>query len=427
MAQSVERGDLQYATFRIVSRAGHGEVSVPFALVTGIRSPMALAPHLDGVRVLDFSTVGPGARCARILADYGAELVKVGAPLRSGVQREPPFHSYGANRGMKRIRIDLKASAGREAFLRLAEGADVVLESFRPGVMRRLGVGFEDVRERNPRIVFCSTSGYGQSGPYAQWAGHDLNYLALGGYLDCSSPRADGGPPLPGATMADIAAGGMQAAIAILAALLRAQRSGEGEYLDVSVADGVLFTTSLWIDQYLATGERPGPGHDVLTGRYAWYDCYRTRDGKWLAVGAIEAPFLANLCKALGLERWIAHQEEDAVQDAMRADFRRVFATRDRDDWVRELAPANTCVAPVYSVPELAQDPHFAERKVFCEATHPAHGRFRQVGPVFAGGDRERAAHEALAYGHSDAEALLGGAGFTAQEIASLFEENAVA
>ncbi len=388
---------------------------------------MARAPHLDGVRVLDLSTVGPAARCARILADYGALVIKVGAPPRSGVQREPPFHSYGANRGMQRIRIDMKSPAGREAFLRLAEGADVVLESFRPGVMRRLGVGFEDLRARNPRIVFCSTSGYGQSGPYSQWAGHDLNYLALGGFLACSTPRADGGPPLPGATLADIAAGGMQAAIAILAALLRRAASGEGEYLDVSVADGVLFTTSLWIDQYLATGERPGPGHDVLTGRYAWYECYPARDGKWLAVGAIEAPFFANLCKALGLERWIPYQEDDAVQDAMRSDFRRVFATRDRDAWVRDLAPADTCVAPVYSVAELVLDAHFAERGVFCEATHPAHGRFRQVGPVFAGGDREESEHAALPSAHSDAEEILRGAGFSDDEVRALRRENAVA
>jgi alpha-methylacyl-CoA racemase len=388
---------------------------------------MAATPHLDGVRVLDFSTVGPAARCARILADYGALVIKVGAPLRSTVQREPPFHADGANRGMKRIRVDLKAPAGREAFLRLAEGADVILESFRPGVMRRLGVGFEDVRARNPRIVFCSTSGYGQSGPYAQWAGHDLNYLALGGFLACSTPRADGGPPLPGATLADIAAGGMQAAIAILAALLRRGRSGPGEYLDVSVADGVLFTTSLWIDQWFATGEPPGPGHDVLTGRYAWYECYRARDGRWLAVGAIEAPFFANLCRALGLERWIPHQEDDAVQDAMRADFRRVFATRDRDEWVRELAPADACVAPVYSVPELVLDPHFAARRVFCEASHPAHGRFRQVGPVFAGGDREATHREALPYAHSDCDELLRGAGFSDAELSALRRENAVA
>src|SRR5262245_7178258 len=182
---------------------------------------MAAAPHLDGVRVFDFSTVGPGARCARILADYGALVIKVGAPPKSSVQREPPFHAYGANRGMQRIRIDLKAPAGREAFLRLVEGADVVLESFRPGVMRRLGLGLEQLGARNPRVVLSSPRASGPSGPYAQWAGHALNYLALGGFLACSPPRPDGGPPLPGATLADIAAGGMQAAIAILAALWR--------------------------------------------------------------------------------------------------------------------------------------------------------------------------------------------------------------
>jgi len=387
----------------------------------------ASTPHLQGIRVLDFSTVGPAARCARLLSDYGAEVIKVGAPLRSGVQREPSFHAYGGNRGMARIRVDLKAPAGRDALLRLAERADVVLESFRPGVMKRLGIGYEALRARNPRLVFCSTSGYGQDGPYAQWAGHDINYLALGGFLACSSPRADGGPPLPGATMADIAAGGMQAVIAILAALVRRGASGEGEYLDVSVADGVLFTTSLWIDQYLATGERPGPGHDVLTGRYAWYDCYRARDGRWLAVGAIEAPFFANLCKALGLERWIPHQEDDASQGAMREDFRRVFATRDRDVWVRELAPADTCVAPVYTIAELALDPHFAARGVFCEAEHPAHGRFRQVGPVFAGGDRAARGHQALPYQHTDTSRVLAAAGFSAAEIESLRAAGAVA
>jgi alpha-methylacyl-CoA racemase len=385
------------------------------------------SPHLEGVRVLDFSTVGPAARCARILADYGARVVKVGAPRRSGVEHEPPFHAYGANRDMQRIRIDLKSPAGREAFLRLAERADVVLESFRPGVMRRLGVGYEDVRARNPRIVFCSTSGYGQSGPYAQWAGHDLNYLALGGFLHCSTPRADGGPPLPGATVADIAAGGMQAAIAILAALCRRGVGGEGEHLDVAVADGVLFTTSLWIDHYLATGEEPGPGHDVLTGRYAWYECYRARDGKWLSVAAIEAPFFANLCKALGLERWIPRQGDDAAQEEMRAEFRRVFEGRDRDEWVRDLAPADTCVAPVYSVAELAQDPHFAARRVFCEATDPSRGRLRQLGPVFAGGERGRSDHRALPYGRSDAESILRDGGFSAAEIEALRREHAVA
>ena len=157
---------------------------------------MASPEALSGISVLDFSTVGPAARCARILADYGATVVKVGAPPRkSGVQIEPAAWAYSGSRWMKRARLDLKAPDGKAAFLKLAEKADVVMESFRPGVVKRLGIGFEDVRAVNPRIVYCSTSGYGQDGPVSQWAGHDINYLAVGGYLHCSGRRADGGPP----------------------------------------------------------------------------------------------------------------------------------------------------------------------------------------------------------------------------------------
>ncbi len=376
---------------------------------------MSPGPTLAGITVLDFSTVGPAARCSRILADYGATVVKIGAP--GAVQIEPPFYAYGGHRGMKRVRVDLKASEGRSAFLKLAERADVVIESFRPGVVDRLGIGYQDLRSINPGIVYCSTSGYGQDGPSAQWAGHDLDYLAMGGFLDCTGRRADGGPPIPGATLADGAAGGMHAAIAILAALLQRSASGEGRYLDVSVADGVLSLMSLSIDQYLATGEVPGPGHDILTGRYACYDVYRARDDKWLAVAAIEPVFYANLCKALGLEHFVPHQLEDERQQEIRAGFREAFATRDRDAWVAELAPANTCVAPVYSIPELVEDAHFAARRVFAEARHGERGGFRQVGGVLAGMDRPEEPVAVRDPGVTDTESVLRGAGLTANEI----------
>ena len=159
----------------------------------------------------------------------------------------------------------------------------------------------EAVRAVNPTVIYCSTSGYGQTGPRAAWAGHDLDYLGIGGFLATSGPRGDGGPPIPGATVADAAAGGMHAALAVTAALAGRQTTGRGAYLDVSVADGVLWLMSLAVDEHLATGARPGPGHDILTGRYACYDTYRTADGRWLAVGAIEHKFFANLCRALGL------------------------------------------------------------------------------------------------------------------------------
>jgi alpha-methylacyl-CoA racemase len=356
-----------------------------------------------------------------MLADYGATVIKVGPTRnRSSVQIEPPYFSYGAGRGLKRVRIDLKSEEGKQAFLRLAAAADVVIESFRPGVAARIGIGYEDVKRGNERIVYCSTSGYGQDGPCAQWAGHDLNYLALGGFLHCSGRRADGGPTIPGATVADSAAGGMQAVIAILAALLRRAETGRGGYLDVSVADGVLSLMSLHIDEYLATRNEPGPGYNILTGRYACYDVYAARDGRWLAVAAIEPVFFANLCKALGLERWIPHQQNDARQDEIRVDFREAFAKRDRDAWVTELASANTCVSPVYSIPELVQDPHFLARKVFLEAKHAEHGSFRQLGPVMAGGEREQPTHQVPPGSHTDTDALLQAVGMSKRDVEAL-------
>jgi len=388
-------------------------------------SPPIAALH--GTRVLDFSTVGPAARCARILADYGSEVVKIGSPKQGALQIEPAYWAYGAGRGTKRIRIDLKAREGREAFLRLVGQADVVLESFRPGVANKLGVGYADASRVNPRVIYCSTSGYGQTGPASRWAGHDLDYLAIGGFLHMSGRSADGGPALPGASIADAAAGGMHAAIAILAALLRRARSGRGEFLDVSVAEGVLSLMALLVDEHLAIGSDPGPGHDVLSGRFACYGVYATRDQKWLAVGAIETAFWANLCRVLGLERWIAHQYDDAQQDRIRADLAAAFRTRDRDAWVAELAPADTCVAPVLSVSELPQCPQFQARGVIAEVEHPQHGRFRQLAPVLAGASRPEPVARARSAETSDAEPLLRAAGYAAAEIEALLGAGTVA
>jgi len=383
---------------------------------------------LDDVVVLDLSTVGPGTRCTRILADYGARVVKVGVPpKKSGLQVQPAFWSYSANRGMQQVRIDLKDAEGRAAFLALVRAADVVLESFRPGVMARLGLGYEDLCAVNPRVIVCSTSGYGQDGPASQYAGHDLNYLAVGGYLHTSGRRADGGPPLPGATVADSAAGGMHAALAIFAALLRRERTGEGEYLDVAVAEGVLQLTSLYIDQFLATGAEPGPGHDILTGRYACYETYACRDGRWVAVGAIEPQFFANLCRHLGCEQWLAHQTDDTAQEKIRADFAAAFRTRDRDDWIAELAPADTCVAPVYAIPELVEDPQFRARGLFAEAVHPREGRFRQVAPPLAGMARGEAPTAVPGGATTDTDALLAAAGIARDRIEKMRKAGVVA
>ncbi|MAJ61687.1 MAG: carnitine dehydratase [bacterium TMED88] len=384
-------------------------------------------PQLQGITVLNLASVGPAARAARTLADYGARVIQIGPTVRkAGKQIQPPFHSYGAGRGFERIRIDLKSEAGRETFLRLAEIADVVLESYRPGVVDRLGIGFESVRARKEDIVYCSTTGYGQDGPASGWAGHDINYLAMSGFLACSEPRSDGGPPIPGATVADSAGGGMHAVLSILAALVRRSLGGTAQHLDVSAAEGVVSLMSLVLDQYLATGEVSGSRQVLLTGRYACYDVYPCQDGKWISVGAIEPHFYRNLCGFLGLERWSDHQMDDAVQDEIRKDFRESFQKRDRDEWVERLASRDTCVAPVNDLAEVAEDPHFRARGVFLEANHPEAGLFDQVGPVLAGGHRALGRVEVRSSEESDVDQVMEDAGFTEAEMAELRSSGAV-
>jgi len=389
---------------------------------------MSSPPLLDDITVLNLASVGPAARAARTLADYGATVIQVGPLSAAGrVQIEPPFHTYGAGRGLKHIRIDMKSEAGKQGFLRLAENADVIIESFRPGVVDRLGIGFDDVFARNRGIVYCSTTGYGQDGPASTWAGHDINYLAMSGFLACTEPREDGGPPIPGATVADSAGGGMHAAMSIMAALLRRSATGKGIHLDVAATEGVLSLMALSIDQYLATGEVAGPREVLLTGRYAFYDVYPTKDGKWVSVGAIEPKFYKNLCNALGLERYATSQMEDAKQDEIRDAFKQAFLTGTRDEWTERLAAADTCVAPVLSIPELVDDPHFEARKIFSQAHHEEHGDFRQVSHILAGGMREQPVHEVRPFGSSDAHELLAAAGYDAAEIEKLSAEGAIA
>ncbi|HXW34288.1 MAG TPA: CaiB/BaiF CoA-transferase family protein [Acidimicrobiales bacterium] len=390
-------------------------------------NPGSRSGPLDGISVLDLSTVGPAARCTRLLCDYGASVVKISpVPGRGPAPQIPPFYAYSGHRGMDRAHIDVRDRAGRDAFLSLASKADVIVESFRPGVVERLGIGYSSVRELNERIVYCSTSGYGQGGPRSQWAGHDVNYLAIGGFLASSCRRADGGPPLPGATVADAAGGGMQAALAITAALLARQGTGVGAYLDVSVADGVLWLMSLQADEQLATGSEPGPRHDVLTGRYACYDTYGTADDGWIAVGAIEAKFYANLCRELGCERWIDHQYDDDAQDAIRADFTAAFAKRARDEWVEELSSKDTCVAPVQSVSELGRDPQYLYRGAFVDAEADEIGSFRQTGAVLAGMLRPTEPVKVRVDDFTDTTRLLEAAGVSRRQVQALVDEGVV-
>jgi len=354
-------------------------------------------------------------------------VIKV-APVsaKRSAQIEPVFHAYGAGRGMQRIRVDLKSEAGRRTIHTLARTVDVVMESYRPGVAERLGVGYRNLEEINPQLVYCSTSGYGQDGPASQWAGHDINYLAMSGFLACSGRDGEGLPAIPGATVADGAGGGMHAAMAIIAALLNRCRTNEGAYLDVAATDGVLNLMSLSIDQYLATGEETRPNEGVLTGGYAWYGVYKTGDGKAISVGAIEPQFFRNLCSLLGLEQFSAAQYDRARQEEMKAAFQEKFLTRTRDAWTELLAGENTCVAPVLSIPEVVRNDHLRVRNTFTTAHHPDKGDFEQLSPVLAGAERVQPVHQVPPQGATDTDAVLGAAGLSADEIARLKDCGAV-
>jgi alpha-methylacyl-CoA racemase len=378
---------------------------------------------LDGVTVLDLASVGPAVRASGWLADFGADVIKVApVPRDSATQITPKPHYYSGGRGTRRIQIDLKSPTGRDVFLRLVESCDVVIESFRPGVVDRLGIGYDAVKSVNPGIVYCSTSGYGQTGERAQWAGHDLNYLAVGGYLAGQEPTVDGKPPLPGATIADSAGGGMQAVISILAALVARARTGEGSYLDVAVADGVLSLMSLQIDDVLATGADQPPGSAPLSGHYACYEVYRCADDNWVAVAAIETKFWANLCRALGIDSLVESQYDDNAQAATRAALASAFLTKSRDEWVALLGPNDTCVSPVLTATEAAADPAFASRAAIATARGAGGDQWSQLAPMLAGAVRERS-YDLPDRSLTDTAAVLSSHGFTTEEITELRNE----
>jgi alpha-methylacyl-CoA racemase len=339
---------------------------------------------LDSITVLDLGSFGPGARASRILADYGATVTRIDPPRRINAI-ELPFYAYGAMRGIGRCRIDLKLDEGKAILLDLASKTDVVVEGFRPGVAARIGVGYEVVAATNPGVVYCAATGYGQSGPYSDWVGHDLNYLAVGGFLSTSERNAWGVPSLPGSTIADAAGGGLHAAMAIMAALLRRANTGTGSYLDVAATEGVLGLMAMNIDENLATGVVPGPGHGVLTGRYACYGVYECADEKFVALGAIETKFFANLCRELDLSEWASKQYDDDAQVQLAQVLRSAFSQRPRDEWVALLAAKETCVSPALSVDEFSSDPQVAARNLLTEAVQPGREPFAQLSTVWAG------------------------------------------
>ncbi len=379
---------------------------------------------LDGLRVLDLSRLLPGPFATQVLADFGADVVKVEEPGRGDYLREfAPLRNgeslffLNLNRNKRSVALNLKEPGGREAFLRLAATADVVVESFRPGVMDKLGVGFEVLREANPRLVYCALTGYGQEGPLSQQAGHDVNYLGLAGALALVRDP-EGRPVLPGFQIADVGGGAMTACLGILLALLARERTGSGQFVDAAMVDGV----APWlVYRWAFQGGEPGPVGPCLSGEYPCYALYATADGRYLAVGALERVFWERLCRHLGRPEWVELQFAGGEERrALFAGLREVFLSRPRDAWAAELGPVDCCVTPVLELEELEDHPHWSARALVRRLTVPGVGEVPVLGPPVRLRGTPAEARTAPPRLGEHTESLLAEVGYGAEELARL-------
>lgn len=327
---------------------------------------------LTGVRVLDLSQYLPGPYAAQILADLGADVVKIEPPAGDPMRAIGPRDADGVsafykliNAGKTVVRLDLKTEEGRGQFDSLLRRADVLLESFRPGALARLGFGAEALHVLNPRLVHCALSGFGQSGPYAQKAGHDVTYMALAGGLATSGTRER--PVFAHPPTADFA-GAMQAALTVLAALLRRARDGRGVSIDVSLAETVLGWQGVVLTGARRASVGAARGQGLLNGGAACYQIYETADGGFIALGALEEKFWANFCRALGRPDWIARQREPFPQSGLIAEVASVIRGEARDAWAARLAEVDCCFQPVLEPDEVLEDPHIKARGLVQES-----------------------------------------------------------
>jgi len=307
---------------------------------------------LDNVIVLDLTRLLPGATATAYLAQNGADVIKVEQPGDGDYARAIAPEVFAAtNRGKKSVSIHLKDPRGRDLLLRLVAKADILIEGFRPGTMARLGLSYDALREINPRLIYASLTGYGQRGPYASLAGHDINYLALGGALSLNLPV------IPGIQIADLAAGAMQAVIEILLALLERARTGAGRYLDISMLAGVQSFLTVPLAEHRGTGREPQSGDEILSGRYACYNIYQASDGRWLAVGALEPKFWAELCRRLGCEDLVPLQFAGGeMRGRVKERIAAIFRTRTAEEWFESLRAFDCCVTPVRTISEVAAE-----------------------------------------------------------------------
>jgi crotonobetainyl-CoA:carnitine CoA-transferase CaiB-like acyl-CoA transferase len=344
---------------------------------------------LTGLKVLDLSRYAPGPFCTGILGDMGADIIKIeeaGRPAgrRSGKgHNAPAVREYAppdspfdpSNRNKRSIGLDLKSDRGREIFYKLAGDTDIVVEGFRPGVTKRLGIDYPKLKEINKGIIYCAITGYGQDGPYKNLPGHDVNYISQAGVLGIMKE-----PVLPGNLVGDIAGGGMQAVIGILAAVIAREKTGEGQFVDISITDGVVSQLGPYFAAYSMNKRMPDETDMVSTGTVPFYNIYETKDGKKISIGCSEPWFFDNLCRALDCEEMIPHHADPEKYSEITEVFSKKFLTRTRDEWFEILTQLDVAVSKVLELGELEDDPQLKHRNMIMELDHPEKGPVRQAG-----------------------------------------------
>jgi alpha-methylacyl-CoA racemase len=347
---------------------------------------------LDGIKILELARVAPAEMPGMMLADMGADVLKIETPghAEAGDPQADRRATFAfVNRNKRSMTLNMKAPEGQEVFRALAAHADVIVEGFRPGVMKRLGADYDTVRAFNPRIVYCSLSGFGQDGPYRDYPAHDMNYLSLAGVLGLIG-EADRKPAIPLNLVADYAGASLHGALGIMLALFARERTGRGQHVDVSYLDTTLSLLAATPNMrfLFSDGLAPRRGGGFLGGSYPYYAIYETRDGKLLTIGCTEPWLWENFCRAIGrpdMARFARKSDQfvrsaNAEEEAARQEIEAIIKTRDRDDWYEYLAKADVCVGKVYDPEEVIRDPQVLHRNMVVDVAHPRHGRVRQFG-----------------------------------------------
>jgi len=325
---------------------------------------------LEGVRILDLSRYLPGPFCTQILADFGAEVIKVEDPKGGDLGRSltpciegESARFYTVNRNKKSISLDLRKKEGKAIFKKLVASADVVVDQFRPGVMAQMGLGYDQLREINERLIYCAITGYGLTGPLRDVAGHDLNYLSLAGVTGLTGTY-QGPPAMSGVQIADIAGGTLYAVIAILLALASREKNGKGQLCDVAMLDGSISLLAYTLGEWSGWGRLPERGNDVLTGGYACYNVYQTKDNQYVSLGAVEDKFWAEFCERIGRPEYIKMQWDTAQQPEVIADVKEIMRGKTRDEWVEFFVSSDICFTPVLTLEEMCEQPQVVAREM---------------------------------------------------------------